>query len=69
MAGCGSPGRGRSQACFLGYGLVQSDGDGAIHRVERCRENQVGVGIRFVLTPKGFRTSHANQAEFVVGLL
>lgn len=37
MAGCGSPGRGRSQACFLGYGLVQSDGDGAIHRVGKVQ--------------------------------
>lgn len=26
VAGCGRPGRGKSQGCFLGYGFVQSDG-------------------------------------------
>lgn len=31
MPGCGRPGRGESQGCFLGCGFVQSDGDAAIH--------------------------------------
>ena len=47
MAGCGSPGRGRSQGCFIGYGFVQSDGDGAIHRAGKVQGEPGGSWHRW----------------------